>query len=40
MLPVVGALRFLTVQVAGARQVSAIDFINAHPLEGVHFGIA
>jgi methionyl-tRNA formyltransferase len=36
----VGALRILAVQLAGARQVSAIDFINAHPLEGVRFGAA
>ena len=35
-----GVLRLLTVQLAGARQVSAIDFINAHPLEGVRFGAA
>jgi methionyl-tRNA formyltransferase len=33
----VGALRILVVQLAGARQVSSIDFINAHPLEGVRF---
>jgi len=36
----VGALRILAVQLAGARQVSSIDFINAHPLEGVRFGVA
>jgi methionyl-tRNA formyltransferase len=36
----VGALRILSVQVANARQVSSIDFINAHPLEGVRFGAA
>jgi methionyl-tRNA formyltransferase len=36
----VGALRILAVQLAGARQVSAIDFINAHPLDGVRFGAA
>jgi methionyl-tRNA formyltransferase len=36
----VGALRILTVQLAGARQVSSIDFINAHPLDGVRFGAA
>ena len=36
----VGALRILAVQLAGARQVSAIDFINAHPVEGVRFGAA
>jgi methionyl-tRNA formyltransferase len=36
----VGALRILAVQLAGARQVSSIDFINAHPLEGVSFGTA
>jgi methionyl-tRNA formyltransferase len=36
----VGALRILAVQLAGARQVSSIDFINAHPLEGVRFGAA
>lgn len=36
----VGALRILEVQLAGARQVSSIDFINAHPLEGVRFGVA
>ncbi len=36
----VGALRILAVQLAGGRQVSAIDFINAHPLEGVRFGTA
>jgi methionyl-tRNA formyltransferase len=33
-----GVLRILAVQLAGARQVSAIDFINAHPLEGVRLG--
>jgi methionyl-tRNA formyltransferase len=33
-----GALRILAVQLAGARQVPARDFINAHPLEGVRFG--
>ncbi|MGB7931386.1 MAG: methionyl-tRNA formyltransferase [Gammaproteobacteria bacterium] len=36
----VGALRILAVQLAGARQVSSIDFINAHPLEGVRFSAA
>ena len=36
----VGVLRIMTVQLAGARQVSAIDFINAHPLAGVRFGAA
>jgi len=36
----VGALRILAVQLAGARQVSSIDFINAHPLAGVRFGAA
>jgi methionyl-tRNA formyltransferase len=36
----VGALRILAVQLAGARQVSAIDFVNAHPLDGVRFGAA
>jgi len=36
----VGALRILAVQLAGARQVSSIDFINAHPLAGVCFGAA
>jgi methionyl-tRNA formyltransferase len=36
----VGVLRLLVVQSAGARQVSATDFINAHPLEGVRLGIA
>jgi methionyl-tRNA formyltransferase len=36
----VGALRILSVQLAGARQVSSIDFINAHPLAGVRFGAA
>jgi methionyl-tRNA formyltransferase len=36
----VGALRILAVQLAGARQVSSIDFINAHPLAGVRFGVA
>jgi len=36
----VGVLRVLAVQLAGARQVSAIDFINAHPLEGVRLGAA
>jgi methionyl-tRNA formyltransferase len=36
----VGVLRILAVQLAGARQVSAIDFVNAHPLEGVRFGVA
>jgi methionyl-tRNA formyltransferase len=36
----VGALRLLAVQLPGARQVSAIEFINAHPLEGVRFGAA
>ena len=36
----VGVLRILAVQLAGARQVSAIDFINAHSLEGVRFGAA
>jgi len=35
-----GVLRILTVQLAGARQVSAADFINAHPLEGVLLGAA
>jgi len=35
-----GVLRILTVQLAGARQVSAIDFINAHSLEGVRLGAA
>jgi methionyl-tRNA formyltransferase len=35
-----GVLRILTVQLAGARQVSAIDFINAHPLDGVRLGAA
>jgi methionyl-tRNA formyltransferase len=35
-----GVLRILTVQLAGARQVSAIDFINAHPLEDVRLGAA
>lgn len=34
----IGALRVLTVQLAGARQVTANDFINAHPLDGVRFG--
>jgi methionyl-tRNA formyltransferase len=36
----VGVLRILSVQSAGARQVSATDFINAHPLEGVHLASA
>jgi methionyl-tRNA formyltransferase len=36
----IGALRILTVQLAGARQISALDFINAHLLEGVRFGTA
>ena len=36
----VGALRIQAVQLAGARQVSSTDFINAHPLEGVRFGTA
>jgi methionyl-tRNA formyltransferase len=36
----VGALRILAVQLAGARQVSATDFVNAHPLDGVRFGAA
>jgi len=35
-----GVLRLLTVQLAGARQVSAADFINAHSLEGVCLGAA
>lgn len=36
----VGALRILAVQLAGARQLSSIDFINAHHLAGVRFGAA
>ena len=36
----VGALRILALQLAGARQVSSVDFINAHPLEGMRFGAA
>ena len=36
----VGALRILAVQLAGARQISAIDFVNAHPLVGVRLGAA
>jgi methionyl-tRNA formyltransferase len=35
-----GVLRILAVQLAGARQVAAVDFINAHSLEGVRFGVA
>jgi len=35
-----GVLRILMVQLAGARQVSSIDFINAHPLDGVRLGAA
>jgi methionyl-tRNA formyltransferase len=34
----IGVLRLLTVQLPGARTVSAIDFINAHSLEGVRLG--
>jgi methionyl-tRNA formyltransferase len=33
-----GVLRLLAVQPAGARQVSAADFINAHSLKGVRLG--
>lgn len=33
-----GVLRLLVVQLAGARQVSAADFINAHSLKGVRLG--
>ncbi|MEA2095042.1 MAG: methionyl-tRNA formyltransferase [Pseudomonadota bacterium] len=33
-----GALRLVTVQLPGARPVSAGDFVNAHTLEGVRFG--
>jgi methionyl-tRNA formyltransferase len=36
----IGVLRLLTVQLPGARTVSAIDFINAHSLEGVRLGAA
>jgi methionyl-tRNA formyltransferase len=36
----VGVLKLVAVQLAGARQVSAADFINAHSLEGVRFGAA
>jgi len=33
-----GVLRLLSVQLAGARQVTAVDFINAHSLTGVRLG--
>lgn len=33
-----GTLRLVTVQLPGARPVSAGDFVNAHTLEGVRFG--
>jgi methionyl-tRNA formyltransferase len=36
----IGALRILALQLAGARQVSAVDFINAHSLKGARFGAA
>jgi methionyl-tRNA formyltransferase len=35
-----GVLRILAVQLAGARQVSANEFINAHAIEGVCLGAA
>jgi methionyl-tRNA formyltransferase len=35
-----GVLRILSVQLTGARQVAASDFLNAHSLEDVRFGTA